>query len=164
MNGGFFGVVIVLQLIASTQCETILILTSVNNDCPGEVTSQCTTLQEFASIRSQVSLLETDVILELQPGNHSLSTQLSVANIENFTVIGKDSQVVCAQNSGGFSLTSIQNIFITRISFIKCYQNVLSRNGDSVVIRNVEFRQNRGNLIESVNTVMIAIRLCIRCK
>ena len=123
----------------------------MNDDCPEG--AQCTTLQEYASYSSQFSA----VVLELQPGNHTLSTRLSVANIDNFTIIGNDSRVVCTSGSGDseLSLTSVQNVFITEVSIIGCDQNVLSRNGDSIVIRNVEFRQNRENIVELVNTVVV---------
>ena len=123
----------------------------MNNDCPRG--SQCTTLQQYASNPSQYSA----DILELQPGNHTLSTQLSVTNIDNFTIIGNDSRVVCTTGSGDseLNLNTVQNVFITEVSIIGCGRNVLSRNGHSIVIRNVEFRQNRDNIIESVNTVVI---------
>ena len=141
--------VLVLQCIASSQChgETIIVHTS----CPAE--SQCTTLQQYASNPSQYSA----VILALQPGNHTLNTQLSIANVENFTIIGNDSRVVCTSESGDSEiiLTSVQNVFITEVSFIGCDRNMLSVNGDSVVISNVEFHQNRINIIDTVNTLLI---------
>ena len=146
-----FWLVLVLQCIASSQCETIIILTSVDSDCP--VGSQCTTLQQYASNSSQYSA----VILALQPGNHTLNTQLSITNVENFTIIGNDSRVVCTSESSDSEiiLTSVQNVFITEVSFIGCDQNMLSMNGDSVVISNVEFHRNRVNIIDTVNTLLV---------
>ena len=148
------------QLMCS-ECDTFIILTSPENHCPGEFTGDpCVTLQQYANSPSS----DTNISLLLEPGNHTLNRELTASNSYNYTILGRDSNIYC-NALGHISLTSVQNILITGLSLIGCrYQNVLSRNGDSVVIRNVEFRQNRGNLIESVNTVMIAIRLCIRCK
>ena len=141
--------VILLLLIASSPCEAIIILTSANDNCPGGL--QCMTLQQYANNPSQNS----STVLELQPGNHSLSSQLNVANIVNFTITGNDSQVVCIPGSGEISLTLVQNVLITEVSFIGCDRNVLSTNGDSVEIRNAMFSQNRINIIESVTSVVV---------
>ena len=109
------------------------------------------TLQQYANNPSQNS----STVLELQPGNHSLSSQLNVANIVNFTITGNNSQVVCIPGSGEISLTLVQNVLITEVSFIGCDRNVLSTNGDSVEIRNAMFNQNRINIIESVTSVVV---------
>ena len=151
MNSGISLLVILLHFIASSQCETIIILTSMNENCPGGL--QCTTLQQYTITPSN----DSEVILELQPGNHTLNSQLNVASIDNFMIIGNDSQVVCASDSDDseISLISVRNVFITEVSFVGCDQNVLLRNGDSLELRNVEFHQNRANVIESVNSVVI---------
>ena len=142
--------VIVLQLIAHSQCETIIVLASVNEVCPG--TLQCTTLQQYAS---NPTLLSSGIVLELQPGNHTLNSELSATNLDNFTITGNNSRVVCTSASAEISFTSVQHVFITEVSFIGCDQNVLSSNGDSVEIRNVVFNQNRINIVESINTLIV---------
>ena len=145
----FLKFVIVLQCIGYSQCETIDILTSSDQVCPGEFL--CKTLQEYVANPSTSS----EVILQMQSGNHSLSSELSASSIVNFTINGNSSQVICTASSAQISLTSVENVLITGVAFVGCGRNTLSSNGDTVEIRNVLFYQNSKNSVESVNSLII---------
>lgn len=130
-------------------CKAIIVLASLNESCPEGL--ECTTLQQYASNPSQYSA----VILELQSGNHTLNSSLIVVNMDNFTITGNDSRIVCTPRSGAIILTSIQSVLITEVSIIGCDVIVPSRNGDSLEIRNVLFYQSGAIIIDSANTVVI---------
>ena len=140
---------LVILLTPIAMCKAIIVLASLNESCPEGL--ECTTLQQYASNPSQYSA----VILELQSGNHTLNSSLIVVNMDNFTITGNDSRIVCTPRSGAIILTSIQSVLITEVSIIGCDVIVPSRNGDSLEIRNVLFYQSGAIIIDSANTVVI---------
>ena len=144
---GLLFLVTVLQLINNCQCETIDILVSLNESCQG----QCSTLEQYATTPTQSS----HVVLRMQSGNHTLSSQLSISNKENLTMIGSNAQVICTSSTAQISLTSIQHVLIVGVSFIGCRQNSLSTNGDTVEIQDALFQQNMINFVDSVNTLIV---------
>ena len=141
--------VILLQLLASSQCETISILTADDQQCSGQF--QCATLEQYIANASQSS----NIVLRMQSGNHTLISELNVADIDNFTMTGTNVRVMCSSRSAQITLSSVQNVCISGVSFIRCGTNMLSTNGNSLELRNVAFLQNNWNYIESTNTLIV---------
>ena len=82
-----------LQLIASSLCETIDILTLTDEQCSGEF--PCRTLQQYVSCPSSSS----HVVFQMQTGNHTLSSELRATNIDNFTMTSTNAQVMCTSSA-----------------------------------------------------------------
>ena len=145
----FIILVLPLQLLVSSQCETINILLADDQQCTGQF--QCATLEQYIANASQSS----NILLQMQSGNHTLNSELSVADINNFTITGTSVRVMCSSRSAQITLSSVQHICISGISFIGCGTNMLAANGNSLELRNVAFLQNNYNYIDSTNTLVV---------
>ena len=109
----------VLFLISNTvqysSCERFNIVPSPNSPCPGEFTGEpCLTLEQYVANPS----LSSNITFELHPGNHRLDSQLSVSNINSFTMRANTSVTVsCIQHLRiPFYFNRLQQIHISGIT------------------------------------------------
>ena len=102
--------------------ETIHIVTSLTEPCPGAFTGEpCATIEQYVSD----PVLSSDVTLELHPGDHRLDSTLSVSRKSSFTMQGSNTVVSCTYDSY-FSFNSIQSLHINGIHFRNCKKNLIS--------------------------------------
>ena len=126
-------------------CDRFYILTSSSSSCPGQFTGEpCLTLQQFASSPGRSS--SVSVIME--SGTHTLSSELSLSNIFNFTITPLDSNssptVTCTTGSnsdagGRLLLTSISHVQLQGVSFVNCGSSTFGTNGNSVLMNDMLF-------------------------
>ena len=101
---------------------------SLEYPCPQNSTS-CLTLSEFVANSSRN---ETDIALFFLPGNHTLIGEISVANLDNFTM-AKKSQcdgtvfIKCTSQFGRFDISVSVSATIKDLHFIGCGGNRVSR-------------------------------------
>ena len=92
----------------------------------------CYTLQEYASN----PMLISNLTLELQPGNHSLNTTLSLtASVVNFTMVSINGTVVCSLSPtrGSITFERVQTVRIVgQLNFVDCYTRVRTANNLTV--------------------------------
>ena len=116
----FFFVVSFLLLsgvVEYSSCERFNIVPSPDSPCPGEFTGEpCLSLQQYVANPS----LSSDIILELHPGNHSLDSQLSVSNINSFTMRANTSATVTSSLHNPFYFYQLQQIHVSGITFVGC--------------------------------------------
>ena len=113
----------------NTACETFYILSTPDDSCPASSESdQCYTLQQYAD--SPIIGSDSDITLELQPGNHNLNSPLTLTimnNVANFSMTSTNGSITCNsenKNTGGrFSFSGVQNVYIGQLTFINCYNN-----------------------------------------
>ena len=139
-------------------CDNFYILTSLNSSCPGQFTGEpCLTLQQFASSPGHSS----SVSAVMESGTHTLSSELSLSNIFNFTITPLDSNstnptVACTtssnSNAGGrLLLTSITHVQLQGVSFVDCASSTFGTNGNSVLINDVSFINGGGMTIRNMS-------------
>ena len=87
-------------------CETFIIIPTENSTlCPeSEI---CYTLNEYASMNSNLSSNLDTITLELQPGTHTLDVPLAVRNISSFTMRGNNATLECKQR---FNVTRAESV------------------------------------------------------
>ena len=115
----------------SVQCERIYIITSVANPCPSEYDrDHCLTLQQYASNSTFDS--SDDLSLMLEPGDHSLDSQINVIGGNSFSLEGIDDavHVVCSRRVvNGFTVRArvaiwqVQHVHLSGVTFVGCDQN-----------------------------------------
>ena len=123
-----FQISVVLLLLLSgaveySSCERFNIVPSPDSHCPGEFTGEpCITLQQYVANPS----LSSNITLEVHPGNHSLDSELSVSNIDYFTMrantLSPPATVTCDQQVSDwhFHFNRLQQIHIGGITFVGC--------------------------------------------
>ena len=105
-------------------CERFYIVTSLGSDCPGELTGEpCITLQQYVSTPSH----SANVTLILQPGDHDLNSDFIAENADYFLVNSSNAAVVCGTLKPKLQFTSIHNVHINGVSFLRCGDIVLNR-------------------------------------
>ena len=104
--------------IRNVASEMFYIVTSSDSPCPGIVIGEpCLTLQQYASNPS----LSSNVTLELESGNHNLlDSTLEVLNIASFKIIANEATIRCSENSGYIRINSVQEVYISGITFVDC--------------------------------------------
>ena len=124
---------------------------------------------EYYAVNPQKFFLSHTYLFFL-PGHHHLNTDFTIRNLDNFTLAGKDSNIVCTPpagiivvNTSNFELMDInllncgksnfhaklsnkfyQLYYPNDIKFIKCNVSLLLDNCTSVVIKNVNISINIG--------------------
>ena len=89
---------------------------SLNNPCP---VGPCLTLSQFANRSSHY--LASETTLSFMPGNHSLWSKLSIANISALTMISTNSNVLFTCNRYGmFDFYIVATVYIKDIHFFGC--------------------------------------------
>ena len=124
---------IALAIMKSVACDTFYIIpnTADTSSCPVS-SGRCYTLQEYASN----PIFTSNLTLELQPGNHSLNTTLSLtASIVNFTMVSISGIIVCGRSPtrGSITFEGVQTVCIVgQLNFVDCYTRVRSANNLTV--------------------------------
>ena len=115
------------------KCEKFHIIPSNSQSpCPGRLTGEpCFTLQQF--IRGEYKQYTSDpseIVLEFQPGPHSLSSRypntLLVSQLVSFTMISINSTEIYCGYGFLFQTSHVQNVYISGISFIGCRYQIES--------------------------------------
>ena len=130
----YSAAVIVIFILLSTSCTTIqclssgwfYIVTSADSPCPMEEYAgdnlewPCLTLQQYAS-NDSFSSDHINVTLQLEPGNHSLNSELSHSNLISFVMRSENAFIFCNQQDGAqLRIHSVQRVDIIGINFIAC--------------------------------------------
>ena len=121
------------------------ILTSQDQPCPGQFTGDpCITLQQYAMgehlLNPYIPPIN-NVILDLQPGTHYLSSVLTLSNIDSFEMRGENATIHCTGLNylNTFHIQSIQSFQISNITFTHCPTLKLSQITNSSIV-NATFR------------------------
>ena len=155
----------------SVSCVSYYVLTSSTGTCPEEFAwEQCLTLQRFASSFSQ----SQNVLLILEPGIHSLTTEITLSNMQNFTMVpavaNSKPRITC--NTGSTStqdiqLTAVSYVQIQGISFDGCTPTLGTSTfgiiGNSVLISDVLFTRSEltiRNIVDSVQLIRVNFTDC----
>ena len=119
------------------------IVTSPDSPCPAPAPGAanggelCLTVQQYATNHSLYSSLNM-VVLELQPGNHSLDSELTMSNIESFVMTGDDTAATtinCGdQFYAGLHFESVREVQISGITFVGCRQNRFNGSSNFVMM------------------------------
>ena len=111
-----FVLLLVTCPVYNTSSKVFYITTSVSDPCPSE---PCLTLSQFAANTS--IYLDANTTLNFQPGNHSLDSELLIADIcdlfiiSNLTIV-TDTKVMIEQ-SARFHFMNISNVHIEEVEF-----------------------------------------------
>ena len=93
-------------------------MTSLDTPCPGEfIGDPCLTLQQYVS---NPSISSENITLLFECGNHTISSTLSSSNANNFTMSGNNIEVQCSSSAIQITLTSVQHVHISGVSFTGC--------------------------------------------
>ena len=151
----FTVLLLLLNVVEYSSCERFNIVPSSDSPCPGELTGEpCLTLQQYVTNPSQSS----NIIFELQPGNHRLDSQLRLLNVNSFLMRGNSSvTVTCSQLYQPFYFSGLQQINISDIMFVGCRMELQS-------IRFAKFERN--SFVDGFNNDLyvryssVLIRMC----
>ena len=117
-----FPLVILFLLLNAVQyssCERFNIVPSPDSPCPGEFSGEpCLTLEQYVGNPS----LSSNITFELHPGNHHLSSELPVSNINSFTMRANSlATVTCSQQlDRPFYFVQLQQVYVSGITFVSC--------------------------------------------
>ena len=132
-----FSIVFLLSnAVQYCSCERFNIIPTADSPCPGEFTGEpCLTLQQYVANPS----LSSNITLELHSGNHRLDSQLSVANINSFTMRANATvTVTCADQPeylDWMRFNQMSSLHVSGITFIGCKMS-LSGVTNAKVVRN----------------------------
>ena len=132
-----FSIVFLLSnAVRYCSCERFNIIPTADSPCPGEFTGEpCLTLQQYVANPS----LSSNITLELYPGNHRLDAQLSVANINSFTMRANATvTVTCADQPeylDWMRFNQMSSLHVSGITFIGCKMS-LSGVTNAKIVRN----------------------------
>ena len=125
----------------NVSCDRFYILTSSSSSCPAQFTGEpCLTLQQFANSPGRSS----NVVLLMEPGSHSLSSELSLSNVFNFTMLPQATsgnvRITCntGTSNPSFTLTSIAHVQVRGMTFERC-TSTFGMNGNGALISDVVF-------------------------
>lgn len=124
------GLCLVLLYPRLMKCEVHYITPSLSDPCPEET---CLTLSQFAANSS--NFLDSNGILLLLPGNHTLNTNLAVTNLESFKMLSNyttaepmirpdfrvslDTKLICSRLST-INFNTVAQLYISGIEFVRC--------------------------------------------
>ena len=116
-----FGSLVVIFLLFiefhTASCDTFYIVSTPSSHCPGEFSGvPCLTLQQYASNPSQ----RQNITFLVEPGTYNLSTILTVSNGYNFTMSSTNATVVCTSSTAQLLFDTIENVYISGITFQQC--------------------------------------------
>ena len=100
---------------------------SLDGPCPQY--SSCLTFSQFANDSRSI---ETDISLLFLPGNHTLDQELSLAQVNNFSMAKGELEnemvfVECSTHSGRFHISDTIYVSIKDLHFIGCGSNIVSQ-------------------------------------
>ena len=112
----------------------------------------CITLAQFAT--DIIHYVHPNSTLVLLPGTHYLNVNLSLSNVDNFSMTSENStaQIVCT-NYSHILFDSCQRITVTNLKFIGCGGNMVE-NVQEFVVRDTKFKgdKNSETALELVKT------------
>ena len=123
--------------VSAEQGAMVYIKSSPSADCPAD---PCYTLSQFATNQSRLQLNTTLLFLS---GNHSLDSDIFIADIDHFYMLTYPSTslslsiVQCLQNSS-ISVSNVTTILIHRLEFYGCGDNSIS-SVDKLTVQNCSF-------------------------
>ena len=103
----------------------IYIFPSPLEQCP-ERMFPCCTLNQFASNKTYRLSENTSITLILQPGTHHLDSELTVANVSQFSIIGVGMQNVTIECSEKFIFENVMQVNISDLQFVGCTHHIKS--------------------------------------
>ena len=134
-----FLLLFVCTYVGASDYTKFYIVTSPDSPCPVAATEGdlCLTIQQYATNHSLYSSLNM-VVLELQPGNHSLDSELTMSNIESFVMRG-DGAAATTIHCGdrfyaGLHFESVREVQISGITFVGCRQNRFNGSSNFVMM------------------------------
>lgn len=127
-----YTIIGILYLIPAIACISASILEqehisinltiSPNSQCPNA--DLCLTLEEFSEDASQYSHhSNTSLTLELLPGNHSLSSTVTIQNILHLKMLSLDAEydtIIQCSHLAGFKLININMTELVHLTFDGC--------------------------------------------
>ena len=155
--------------------ERFYIIPSPDSSCPEISTAgeSCFTLQQYISTQNFPA--RTNITLELQPGNHTLETDLIVSDLMSFAMKGINSSLYYCDTQ--FSFSNVDRVHISDMEFINCgyepngklQQNNIDTVGSFVLENSIFVSGNglyitRSPIVEILNTTFtgaIGSALCI---
>lgn len=137
-------------------CQSFVyhIKASENTNCH----AKCLTLSEFASTLRNSS--DTDIMLNILPGDHCLNVNLSISNVANISIHSDNATIVCESNVH-FVFESIEKLAISNMKFIGCGNNLVSNVSD-FLLRESTFKglSGTGTALILVNTTAADVVDC----
>ena len=105
--------------------DVIYIKSSANVSCPN-TESHCLTLSQFAANNSWLRQNMTMILLPSSAENHTLSLEMNIFNITNFSILSNgDSKVfINCQQNGSLSFTDVDQVWVRRLWFFGCGNNI----------------------------------------
>ena len=104
-------------------CETFHIIPSAGSPCPGRLTGEpCITLSRNGEYMQYTSN-PTDIVLEFQPGRHTLGNinlNTFASQLFSLTMKSANSTEIYCGTSQLFRVNQVQNVYISGINFIHC--------------------------------------------
>ena len=141
----------------------IYIFPSPLEQCP-ERMFPCCTLNQFASNKTYRLSENTSITLILQPGTHHLDSELSVANVSRFSVIGEregNESIVTIECSERFTFENVTEVNMSFLVFIGCTENYIQSVGQ-FILDNCTFNglRRNGTALNIIKTMSVNITSC----
>ena len=139
------------------------ISTSPLEPCPTEM-SPCLTLNQFASNKTYCLSENTSITLILQPGTHHLDSELTVANVSRFSVIGEregNESIVTIECSERFTFDNVTEVNMRFLVFVGCTENYIQSVGQ-FILDNCTFNGlgRNGTALNIIETMSVNITSC----
>ena len=150
------GVSTLLRSFTTSQIELQYITPAVNSQCSKR--SPCLTLEQL--INSNVTKTLPDLSLMLLPGNHSLSSELTITNISSFRMMSSDSgdvSVTCNQVAK-LTFVGVGMIEIEGVKFFGCGGNTVSNVNSFILVHSAFNGDNSSTTALILNDSSAAIR------
>ena len=123
---GYFSLMTLIIVLMSPHCiisklDHRLNITSSDSSC---LVGSCLTLQTLAAKTSQYTKTNSSLLLIFLPGNHTISSDLSLSDMDQLTMLpshGSKPFVQCEGDSSGlFVLNNINVLLIQNLKFVGC--------------------------------------------
>ena len=117
-----FTLVLTVMVLVLPSTGTILtVKPNTTTPCDDE---PCFTLSEYVCNRSKY-FNTSNIMLQFLPGNHSLDSNLTIADIQHLNILGDDtsltpSRVECTDSNVGFEFRNISEVRVHDMTFTSC--------------------------------------------
>ena len=117
-----FTLILTVMVLALPSNGTILtIKPSSNTPC---LNNLCLTLSEYAQYKPQ-HFSNSNITLQFLPGNHTLASNLIIANIQRLDILGDatsltPSRIKCSDSNVGFEFRNISEVRVRDMTFTYC--------------------------------------------
>ena len=154
----FIVVLSVCVMVVTHSMGEYIRISSVESPCSHQ---PCLTLEQFSDNASLYSGANTPLTLDLLPGNHTLSSYLTLVDISSLKIFSVKSKahIVCTSIGGGFQLINVGQAQLTNVILDKCGSDTkklttaaaLIIKSSAIVINSCVFINSRGLVIHSVS-------------